>query len=308
MNTPLLIFTYNRPQHTERLMRSLIANWRLGECELHFFSDGPKSEADVEPIGATRAVVRKWIKKFGGTLLEREKNLGLATSIVQETTAFCKSHGQVIVVEDDLLLRPGFIDFCLSSLTKYKDDERVWQVSGYLYPVPVSSRQDAIFLPMGSTWGWATWARAWKFFSWTPPGTEELFKNREKAIEFDLSRSFPYTQMLQDRMNGKNQSWGILWHWIVWSQKKLVAYPRETLVWNDGTDGSGVHAGHDSGFGTKPAAFITPQLESVFMLPNEITPDELTMRRIAQLFAAQDRNAKFPLSVRIQEKLKRFWP
>jgi hypothetical protein len=47
--------------------------------------------------------------------------------------------------------------------------------------------------------------------------------------------------MLDGRLAGLNQSWGILWYWNVVCAGGLVAFPPKSLLENRGFDGSGTH-------------------------------------------------------------------
>jgi hypothetical protein len=62
--------------------------------------------------------------------------------------------------------------------------------------------------------------------------------------------------MLLDRLNGKNQSWGVLFLWHTFTKGKLTLYPRHTLAINSGMDGSGYHSSAPvSGFNSRNMTF-----------------------------------------------------
>jgi len=56
---------------------------------------------------------------------------------------------------------------------------------------------------------------------------------------FDLDGSYPYYDILIDQFSGKNDSWGILWGYAVFSVGGLILYIRRTLVSNNGLMGRG---------------------------------------------------------------------
>ncbi|HOD41388.1 MAG TPA: glycosyltransferase family 2 protein, partial [Candidatus Wallbacteria bacterium] len=41
---PIVLFVYNRPDHTRRTVEALLKNEFAGESELIVFSDGPKND------------------------------------------------------------------------------------------------------------------------------------------------------------------------------------------------------------------------------------------------------------------------
>lgn len=238
--TPLALFTYNRPQHTQRMLDSLVKCSRLDECRVVIFSDAPRSSDHASGVEETRRVIHAWADQNQASVVERGENLGLAHSVVSGVSELCDHAGRVIVVEDDLILQPAFIHYMLSALDRFEEDERVAQISGYMYPVHNPAMPDAFFLPFISTWGWGTWSRAWKLFSWNASSALTELQDAELQNQFDLAGAYPYTKMLFNRLEGKNQSWGILFYWAFFKAQKLALYPRVPLVDNIGFD-SGTH-------------------------------------------------------------------
>ena len=271
--TPVALFAYNRPNHIRRALESLAACRRLRECRLLVFCDGPKRTDDVESVGLTREVVRNWAKAHGAEVIERETNLGLANSIVTGVSDLCREHGRVIVIEDDLVVSPDFIDYMLQGLDRYEDQPEVYQVSGCV-PAEKPNTTYAYFLPLTTTWGWATWERAWKIFQWEPENAQDELAQSEMRHRFDLDGVCSYTTMLEERLAGRNDSWGILWWWAVFQANGLVLYPPRSLVYNNGFDDTGVHCGSNSVFRQASLdAFSQPRLTGELVFPVSLEPD-----------------------------------
>lgn len=241
--TPVALFTYNRAEHAGRALESLARCRRIEECRFYIYCDGAKGDHDLAAVEASRRVVREWAPKFRATVIERSENQGLSRSIVGGATDLCQEYGRVIVLEDDLLVSPHFIDYMLQALDCYQDEPRVYQISGYMFPVELPATIDAVFLPLTTTWGWATWDRAWRSFDWKATGAVKALHDPAVQRRFDLDGAYPYSSMLRERLAGKNDSWGILWWWSVFKRDGLALHPRYSLVLNRGFDGSGVHCG-----------------------------------------------------------------
>ena len=239
--TPVAVFTYNRAHHVQTCLEALSRCDRLDECALHIFCDGPKSGEPSDSVEQSRRVVREWGAKLNARIVERDSNLGLARSIVGGVTELCEEYGRVIVVEDDLIVSPGFLAYMLQGLSVYERTPNVRQVSGYMFPLTYACPRDAFFIPLVTTWGWATWRHAWQIFDWTPPDVQQLLSDPEVSRAFDLDGSYPYSGMLNQRLAGEGDSWGILWWWAVFRAKGISLYPRQSLVQNSGFDGSGTH-------------------------------------------------------------------
>lgn len=239
---PVALFVYNRPHHALRALASLQANPEAPESDLYVFSDGPRNAA--EAVIKTRDAVRGFQGFKSVTVIERPTNLGLARSIITGVETLLRDHGRVIVVEDDLILSRDFLSYMNVALDKYADDANVYQISGYMFDVdlPVLAG-DAFFLPLTTSWGWATWDRAWRAFDPDMTGLSTLEADVALRRRFDLDARYPYYDMLLRQRGGQVDSWAIRWYLSVFLRKGLVLYPRTSLVANGGMDGSGTHRG-----------------------------------------------------------------
>ena len=259
---PIALFVYKRPWHVEQTIEALKRNRLAQRSELFIFSDGPKSEVDKKGVINTR----EYIKSISGFkaihIIARDCNWGLANSVISGVTELCCKFGRVIVLEDDLIVSPLFLDFMNDALDKYASVERVMQVSGYMFPVNVQSDADAVLLPFTTSWGWATWQRAWGHFDRNTRDYEKLKLNKSLRNSFNLNGAYPYFNMLRDQREGKVDSWAILWYLKVFFLSGLALFPAKTLVQNIGLDGSGTHCikgGKDGIIDTSFRVTIYPQ-------------------------------------------------
>jgi hypothetical protein len=238
---PIALFVYNRPQHTRRTLQALRRCQGASQSALYVFSDGPRTPQAEAAVREVRELVNA-IDGFASVEVnERETNLGLAKSIIDGVGQLCDAFGRVIVVEDDLVVAPGFLTYLNVALGHYENEPQVMQVAGHMFPVDVPVEEDAFFLPFVSSWGWATWARAWQEFDADASGYQELKANAARRKEFDMDGAYEYFSMLENQLAGKIDSWAILWNLSVFMNAGMVLYPKRTLVENAGFDGSGVH-------------------------------------------------------------------
>jgi hypothetical protein len=180
------------------------------------------------------------------TIIERDTNYGLARSIIDGVTSLCEQYGRVIVLEDDLITSPHFLTFMNDGLTRYKAEDRVMQIAGYMFPINLDLEEDALFLPFTSSWGWATWERAWRCFDAMGAGYQRLLEDQSLRRAFDLNGKYGYFRMLESQLSGETDSWAIRWYLSVFLMGGLILYPKKTLVSNMGFDGSGVNCAASS--------------------------------------------------------------
>ena len=243
---PILFFTYKRPDHTRQALQSLAQNEGAQESELFIFCDAPKRAEDEEAVRQVREVIRtqQWCGKVH--IIERKTNMGCANSIISGVTEICEKYGRVIVLEDDLVLSPFFLDYMNRALDLYEDNPQVMQISGHMFPVNLDVETDAVFMPCITSWGWATWQRSWKYFDPGMSGYAQLKSNKKLRYKFDLNGSYPYFKMLEEQIDGKIDAWCIRWYLSTFLLGGLTLCPTQSLVSNIGFDGSGTHCGKAS--------------------------------------------------------------
>jgi len=238
---PIALFVYNRPNHTRQTVEALLLNCQAKDSDLYVFSDAPKNEAaraEVEDV-------RDYIKQISGfkkvTIVKRDKNLGLANSVIDGVTRLCEDYGKVIVLEDDIQTSQHFLSFMNDALTLYENDDLVCSVSGYMFPINFKTSHQTLMVDLTLSWGWATWSRAWKEFNSNGQNLKATLQEKNLIKRFDKTGPNSFIKMLSDQINKKNDSWLVRWHASNFILKKVTLAPVISLVRNTGIDGSGVH-------------------------------------------------------------------
>lgn len=258
-DVPLLIFAFNRPMHLRRALESLERNIGADRRRLFIFLDGPRNEQDVTALKAVRKVAeeRRWCGSC--EILVRQNNLGCARSIIDGVTTLCRESGKVIVLEDDLVLSPWFLEFVQNALDRYAESESIMHVSGYMYPVDLLHPNTALCLPLISPWGWATWWRAWKLFDIEATGYKILCEDADLRKRFDLDDSIRHFHLLESAITGAMDSWAMRWYLTLFMRGALGLFPGRSLVSNTGFDGSGRHCSADHRRPQDQLANLPPQ-------------------------------------------------
>jgi hypothetical protein len=247
---PIALFVYNRPDHVLRTVLALQANPLARKSPLYVFSDGPHGSQDIAAV----ADVRRFVKNLTGfdkiSVRYQPKNLGLAQSIITGVSELSAAYGRVIVLEDDLVVAPAFLTFMNHALQRYEHEPRVMQVSGYMFPVERPKRLGpTFFCRVPTSWGWATWARAWEHFNVDSTALlESLTSEPDRREAFDLNGAYPYFEHLRQQAEGTLDVWGVRWYASMFVAGGLCLYPSQSLVQNIGMDGTGMHCGRSSDF------------------------------------------------------------
>jgi hypothetical protein len=242
---PIILFVYNRPLHTRKTVETLLRNELSVDSDLFIFSDAAKNKESADKVLEVRRYI-KTIKGFKSIhIIEREKNMGLAASVIQGVTEVVNKYGKVVVVEDDLVTSPYFLAYMNKGLELYHEEEDVISIHGYVYPIDLHTAEKTFFLKGADCWGWATWKRGWDLFERDGEKLLNELVNNKLTHDFDFNGSYPYTQMLKDQINGKNDSWAIRWYASAFLKCQYTLYPAKSLVKNIGLDLSGTHSGKE---------------------------------------------------------------
>lgn len=239
MAAPIVLFVYNRPEHTRRTIEALCGNTLAKSSDLIIFSDAPANtlaEAGVYQV-------RNYISGVTGfrsvKVIERPHNFGLAGSIIDGVSRVCDTRDRIIVLEDDLLTSPYFLEFMNEALRLYEHDENVMHVSGCTYPIAPEIQESTFFFRVPLCWGWATWKRAWTHFR--PDISVMRQFDSTMRRNFDIGGTYPYWKQLELNKSGEIVTWFIFWYATLFLRNGLTLFPSQSLVVNIGHDGTGTH-------------------------------------------------------------------
>ena len=238
MSEPALaLFAYNRPVHTRLVLEGLRKN---GISRLHVFHDGLKPGYPSAPHEEVKALLAQ-IDFCEVKVVRREENRGLAGSIVSGVGELLAAHESVIVLEDDCVPSSKFVELMSSLLSRYRDQPRVFAVSGYAPPgLPEDYPYDICFSPLSSSWGWATWRDRWARYDPLATGWQEVLETPTLRARFDAPGKF-FSRLLRQQMTQGADSWAIRWYYALYKNQGVCAWPIRSFIDNIGSDGSGVH-------------------------------------------------------------------
>lgn len=233
---PIVIFSYDRPDHLRQTLDALAKNDLANESELFLYCDGAKESTTQEikvRIKHNREVAHSAIGFKKVTVIEREKNFGLKANIVDAVTEIVNEYGRIITLEDDIVTSPGYLRFMNEALELYKDDEQVMHISGYMWPHRWPLPETFFYEVPYPGGGWATWARAWKYYD---DDAAKLYHYWEKRWdEFNVVGTHLQKQ-LYDNYKGTLNTWFIKWHAVLLQRGGVTLYPGKSLTNNIGFD------------------------------------------------------------------------
>ena len=244
MNTsPVALFAYNRADNTRRTIEALLANTLARETELYVFSDGGKDDASWQLVNEVRAMLHEVEAEVGRThalramhIVERPVNFYLERNVIEGIGYVLSRHETIIVLEDDIVTSPHFLQFMNDACRIYRDEPRVMHVTGFTRIT--DSGGESYFTRFMAGWGWGTWRDRWQqHFRHYQSRAEALEGLTQKDIDtLQYGGIFPCLKNL-DR---SPIPWDVCWEIAIHRAEGLCLAPTHTLVRNIGLD-AGTH-------------------------------------------------------------------
>lgn len=248
LNTPVVLIIFNRPQLVRQVWATIHA---ARPNRLFVVADGPRTEhpEDAALCAECRAIVADvdWPCQVERNYADNNLNCGLRVATGLDWV-FTQTN-EAIVLEDDILPDPSFFGFCQTLLARYRNDAQCMGIGGYNVLGEWRRAECSYFFHRHPiTWGWATWARAWRWFDYhldryRPWDVQE----RLLAHLSDATRAADSWDLFQHFKPALTDAWDTQWSLICYILGGRWISPTVNLVTNVGFGGDATHTGmsHD---------------------------------------------------------------
>lgn len=263
LTVPILLVTFNRPEHTKRVLETILA---AQPKALYVFQDGAREGVgdDVEKCREVRRVVEELTKDTNIVLHTNysDRNLGCGAGPMTGISWFFDQVEKGIVMEDDCLPHPDFFGYCEDLLKRYKDDEKVRFINATLYDDRWQCETSYDFSHYMVTGAWAGWQRTWQGFDLDLKGLDakEFRKHVLKLTGNRGEANWWYSIIKEIQQDERKKSyWDFQMQIHLFRNNALTIHPKKNLVSNIGFDGAGTHTlcNHDNR-GDRPVFPILP--------------------------------------------------
>ena len=244
---PIVLFTYNRLNHTKKTIEALQNNELATKSTLFIYSDGYTDNEQKEKVKE----VRKYLKRISGfkniTIIKQKENLGLAKSIILGVTDIINKYGKIIVLEDDIVTSPYFLNYMNDSLNFYEKEKHVWHISAWNYPIEETNNGKTYLWRVMNCWGWGTWKNKWSSYE---KNTDELISsfNKEDIYKFNLDGTYDFWGQVLANQSKTINTWAIYWYATIFKNQGLCVNPTKSFTKNIGFDKYGTHTKGDKPF------------------------------------------------------------
>ena len=258
--TALLVFGFNRPNNLDQLLSSLInqRERQPGAVDVVIFLDGPRSATDILLTSKCEEVAKKYASLPGVYYFARHKNKGLKHSLLEGIGYSVKHYVKFIVLEDDLVIQPGFLTTMLhliGSIDEYPNAKVASSFTENRDTWTSSSKHKFTLRNRFSCWGWGTTSTIW-ISEILPALTETSGTSLKQSLSLCLKLAWVapdlvslYFRCRQNRAN----SWAIL---VAMSQAVngwRSVHPNFEICSNEGFSSQATHTKKAGYFPRKPA-------------------------------------------------------
>lgn len=236
-NTPVLFITFARPEYARQTFDGIK---KAKPAKLYFYSNKARVEKldEIERNNQIREFADEIDWECDLKLFFREEYVDVYTSLWGAIDWVFENEEQAIILEEDCVPSLAFFDFCEQLLPKYKDDHRVWVISGNNFIEGFNpSGYDYFYSYFPYMYGWASWRNRW----------QKVIRNRLPYEEIKNYRLFDQIYIKKDAVKKalnftkrivNTRAWDYRFTISMKCQGSFGIIPKDNLVSNIGISGA----------------------------------------------------------------------
>lgn len=244
---PVIIATYSRVEHFIKCVESLKVNSLAKESVLIIGIDFPIKDEHVK----ANQEIKEYCRNITGfkevVIKEWSENLGPRMNFFKLREIGFTFSNKLILTEDDNIFHQDFLNYMNHNLDKFENDETVFSVCGYNYPINYKNVNptDNLCLKAYSAWGVGIWKEKFEDVNFKSGEFQNILISPSKVLS--VSRKLG-EHIIQHYLHAERKKliYGDTWVSLYLYQcDKYCIFPAKTLVKNIGNDGSGINCGVD---------------------------------------------------------------
>ena len=271
MKSSVLLIIFNRPDTTKRVFEEIK---KAKPKKLYIAADGPRLERndDINKCSQAREIVNDVDWNCVVNTLYSDRNLGCKVAVSRAINWFFSNEEEGIILEDDCLPSQSFFSFCDDQLAKFRDDKRIFLISGYNKQNTWKEKEaDYFFSNYGGIWGWASWRRAWMHNDLEMNDLEEFIKqNKLKHLLGSKQGKIREKQMRAAKAGHNMNTWDFQWGYSRHVNSGMACVPSRSLIENIGFGSDATHTSiNTSSIKVKRHELITPLKENRYIIADK---------------------------------------
>lgn len=239
---PVLFIVFNRPETTQKVFEAIK---RAKPQKLYISADAPRTGdiGDEKNCAIVKEIVTQIDWDCEKHFRFAESNQGCGLGPFNAILWIFETEDRAIILEDDCVPALPFFDYCNQLLEQYKNDTRIWFISGDQYnEEAVRTPHSYFFSRYGHSQGWATWKRSLpdknlNMQRWPLMKQQKIF-----SAGFATKREAAFFEKMYDKAYADvsllQHVWDIQFSFYLRSNNALSIVPAKHLVSNIGYQGT----------------------------------------------------------------------
>lgn len=254
LDIPVALIFFNRDDSLKLVFEQV----RIARpSKLFLIQDGARDDRDddIEGIAACRKVVENidWecevYKNYSNV------NLGCGHRVSSGISWAFEHTDRLVILEDDCVIEPTFINFCCELLEKYKNDNRIRMISALNHFCDWDCGDNSYFFSKcGAIAAWATWKRVWDEFDFEIKDFNNEYSLKLIKDSFGHKRAAKYSIKLWREVSRKViagekiRFWGPQFGFLSYQSATVAIIPSHTLSSNVGVGAKATFSGGGAEF------------------------------------------------------------
>lgn len=237
-DSPVLLITFNRPDTTQKVFDAIR---KAKPQKLYIASDAPRSGnlEDERNCALVKEIVKQVDWDCEVYYRFADVNQGCGPGPYNAISWAFENEDRLIILEDDCVPAQPFFNYCEELLERYKNDSRIWIISGNQYTEEaVTTPHSYFFSRYGHSWGWATWKRCWAAMDMSMSKYPLIIEQDLYKATFRTKEEAAFFQKTIDRIyydeELKSHIWDFQFGFAITSNGGLCIVPKKNLVTNIG--------------------------------------------------------------------------
>lgn len=234
MNTSILFLTFNRKEKSIKVLKEIL---KINPKKIYVSSDGGRTLEEKKIVEEIRHQIENMIPLSCEIVrFYNKENLGCKNAVANAITNFFEFEEQGIILEDDCLPSKQFFNFCELYLEEYKNDPKLFHISGTNL---LSESESSYFSKYPAVWGWATWKNKWELYNRNLENIEsfnEISSLLKRPYEFQYWKS-----IFSLSKRNKIDTWDYQWIFTIWKHGGYALTPSHNYILNIGFDEEATH-------------------------------------------------------------------
>lgn len=241
---PIAIFTYNRLDVLQKMMKTLEECNNVSNYEVYIFNDAPNCNK-LDDNNKVNIVREYLIKKSNNNVFKKmnlifaKRHKGCARSIIDGLNMIFEKYDRVIDIEDDLLLARDFLNYINDGLEFFKDNNKIWSISAFTSPLSsLKEYKNSVFLGERATsWGFGIWKNRWESIDWEMSWYYEFKNNKDRINNFG-EWGYDLPDMLMAQAEHFIDAWDVVSCYTQYLNNMMTVFPVKSKSYNIGLFGT----------------------------------------------------------------------